>query len=160
MLFRSDADIGMSGGNLYNPGKTGCYWLVVDVYGEASADDDQHGPLALAEFYHFDKVDNWFSGNPDFVTVNENQSGTTKTSLQLFEDCIAYNHCKDNVRDKLIACIAKAAEKQDKDGAQDCYAAADKICTSEGHVAPSAGRKKSSKKSDQKNDGGKKKKKK
>ena len=68
-----DANITMNDAHLYNPGKTGCYWLIADSYGAASVAGIQQGPQPVLEFYSFDKVNTWFGDNPQSVEVDDQQ---------------------------------------------------------------------------------------
>jgi hypothetical protein len=107
------AELKMFKGHLYNPGKTACYWLVVDVYGKASAHGKEQGPQPLQEFYTFDSVDNWFTENPEYVKVKKKEKGKVKTSLQHANMCMEFKACSVKVRSALIDCQIKALDITD-----------------------------------------------
>jgi hypothetical protein len=104
------ADVKMFKGHLYNPGKTACYWLVVDVYGKASAHGKQQGPQLIEEFYTFDSVDNWFTENPEYVSVKKKEKGKVKVSLQHAKMCMEFSKCSVKVRNALVECQIKALD--------------------------------------------------
>ena len=83
----TEVDVTMRGDHLYNPGKTACYRLVVNRYGDASTSDEPHGPVPVSEYYTFHDIYTWFANNPDHVQVSSDSSGTTKTALQRMDDC-------------------------------------------------------------------------
>ena len=83
----TEVDVTMRGDHLYNPGKTACYRLVVDRYGDASTSGEPHGPVPVSEYYTFHDIYTWFANNPDRVQVSSDSSGTTKTALQRMDDC-------------------------------------------------------------------------
>ena len=114
------ADVEMGGNHLYNPGKTGCYWLQVDVYGSANAGTKKQGPLEIKEFYTFDSVDNWFKDNPEVVSVDKKSSGTTKTAVRYANMCMEFKKCSLAVRDKLAKCTIKAFDKESEEAMQAC----------------------------------------
>jgi hypothetical protein len=111
---------------LYNPGKSACYWLVVDVYGSASAAGKASGPQRVAEFYAFDTINTWFGQNPDSVSVNKKQKGTTRTALQRAERCMQFRDCAVAVREQLVACQLKVSNDQ---GLDQCDLAAKQACS-------------------------------
>ena len=91
---------------LYNPGKTGCYWLVADSYGSATVKGVAHGPQPIQEFYSFDKVDSWFGDNPQSVSVSSGQSGDMRIALQRAKACmeLAADGCDDAARNEFVHC--------------------------------------------------------
>lgn len=129
------ADIGITGDYLYNPGKTACYWLRVDVYGSANTSGKQAGPLELAELYRFDKVDNWWTDNPTSVMVDKKKSGTTKTALQRANACMEFKDCDLSVREAFAKCTAGAYAKQNDDAFEACIDAAVNGCRARGTSA-------------------------
>ena len=133
------ADLSPTKAHLYNPNKTACYWLVVDTYGKASASSTAWGPQPLQEFYAFDTVDNWFSDNPQSVTINtKREKGKVKVALQRAVACMAFANCQTSVRDKFIDCQRKAiaADNEDAFNACDTTAAAECKPGSGGDSAP------------------------
>jgi hypothetical protein len=124
--------------HLYNPAKSACYWLQVDVYGAANADGAKAGPLAIAEFYQFDKVNNWFSENPEFVTVKKNEGGKVQVALQRAKACMEFATCGLAVREKLVVCQRAAFTKDDEDAFKACNEQAAQSCAEKGsEEAPS-----------------------
>ena len=83
----TEVDVTMRGDHLYNPGKTACYRLVVDGYGDASTSGEPHGPVPVSEYYTFHDIYTWFADNPDHVQVSSESRGTTKTALQRLASC-------------------------------------------------------------------------
>jgi hypothetical protein len=127
--------------HLYNPGKTACYWLVVDVYGRASAEGKSWGPQPIQEFYVFDSVDNWFTDNPQSVTINtKKEKGKVKVALQRAVQCMDFTSCPLSVREKLIDCERKNIDNDEAFNA--CHDAATADCKasagSESTPAPDA----------------------
>jgi hypothetical protein len=111
-----EADVTMNDGHLYNPRKTACYWLVADVYGDASVQGVTKGPQPIQEFYSFDKVDTWFGDNPQTVEVSNGETGATKVALQRAKACmeIAANpQCDLAARVAYVTC--QRAAKSDDD---------------------------------------------
>jgi hypothetical protein len=96
---------------LYNPGKTGCYWLVADSYGSATVKGVAHGPQPIQEFYSFDKVDTWFGDNPQSVSVSSGQSGDSRIALQRAKACmeLAADGCDDAARNEFVHCEQAAS---------------------------------------------------
>lgn len=101
-----DGDVHVGDDHLYNPGKTGCYWLVADAYGSASTAGLQKGPQPIQEFYHFDKVDTWFGDNPQSIEVGSHESGGTRVALQRAKMCMetVKHGCPVSVREQLVTC--------------------------------------------------------
>lgn len=101
-----DADVTMHDAHLYNPGKTACYWLDADAYGSATVHGIVQGPQPIKEFYSFDKVDTWFGGNPQSITVQNGNSGGTRVALQRASECmeLARANCPVAAREALIDC--------------------------------------------------------
>jgi hypothetical protein len=122
------AEIGMFKAHLYNPGKTACYWLVVDTYGAVSAAGKKDGPQPLEEFYVFDEVNNWFSENPEFVTVDKKSKGKTQTAVQRAKMCMQFKECGLKVREKLIECQQKAISADDESAFDSCGDKAAQSC--------------------------------
>ena len=114
-----DADTTMMDGHLYNPGKTGCYWLVADSYGSASVMGMRDGPQPIQEFYTFDKVDTWFGDNPQSIQVSSGESGGTRVALQRAKMCmeLAEHGCTEAEREEFVACERAA---KDEDGLDKC----------------------------------------
>jgi hypothetical protein len=104
----------MMDAHLYNPAKTGCYWLVADSYGSASVAGISQGPQAIKEFYSFDKVDTWFGDNPQSVSVSNGQTGDTRVALQRAKACmdLASRGCDEAAREQFISCQRAAANDE------------------------------------------------
>jgi hypothetical protein len=124
-------DVGMFKSHLYNPGKTACYWLVVDRYGRTSGSGPS-GPLKIKEFYQFSKVDNWFSENPEVVRLKKKQKGKTKVALQRAKMCMQFRDCALKVRQSLVKCQSKALDADDEAAFDACGDKAQSSCKSGG----------------------------
>ena len=107
---------------LYNPGESGCYWLIADSYGSASVAGIAQGPQPIQEFYSFDNVDTWFGENPQSVEVSNGRTGDTRVALQRAKACmeLVEHGCPLEVRQQFQACVrgAKTDADFDKCGAQ------------------------------------------
>lgn len=135
-----DGEVAVMKEHLYNPGKSACYWLQVDVYGAASSDGEKAGPLKIAEFYRFDKVNNWFTENPEFVTVKKSEGGKVQVALQRARACMEFATCGLAVREKLVACQRAAFTKDDEEAFKACGEQAAQSCAdkaAEGGGTPS-----------------------
>jgi hypothetical protein len=131
----TDGEVKMADAHLYNPNKTGCYWLKAKAYGDATVAGIQRGPQPVQEFYRFDKVDNWFAENPQSITVQEDETGGTQVALQRASICmdLARKGCSADVRQQLVVC-QKAAGTSD-DAFNTCTKTAAASC---GGAAPSS----------------------
>jgi hypothetical protein len=118
---------------LYNPGKTGCYFLEAAAYGSASVDGISQGPQPIKEFYHFDHVDNWFTGNPN--SIQTKSKGETRIALLQSQTCtdLARRGCSLQVRETFVICELAATSD---DGEETCRLQASAACKG-GAPAPS-----------------------
>jgi hypothetical protein len=109
-----EKDATMVDAHLYNPAKTGCYWLVADSYGSASTAGISQGPQPIQEFYSFDKVDTWFGDNPQSVEVQNGQSGDTRVALQRAKECmfLADKGCDESTREQFVTCQRAAGSEE------------------------------------------------
>jgi hypothetical protein len=118
---------------LYNPNKSGCYWLIADAYGSARTDGIKQGPQPLQEFYHFDHIDTWFGSNPQSIQVGRGESGGTRIALQRSTECMKLvdRGCSTQVRETFVICELAAMSK---DAEATCFTQASAAC---GGRAPS-----------------------
>lgn len=91
---------------LYDPGESGCYWLEVKAYGDASIHGHPHGPLRVRPLYQLDDVDVWFGAAPKDVETPIFSTGITRTALQRHQMCmeLATSGCDAEARDAFVAC--------------------------------------------------------
>jgi hypothetical protein len=136
-----DSEVKFLKAHLYNPGKTGCYWLQVDTYGNVSDGGRAAGPQSIEEFYLLDSVDNWFTENPGYVSVKKKEKGKVKTALQQATACMKFSHCTLDTRVKLVACHQAAFSKDNVEEFAACADEAARTCSSGGggKSAPPAG---------------------
>jgi hypothetical protein len=120
--------IEFSGDHLYNPESSACYFLDLSVYGSDKGEGIASGPVALAEFYTFKSVDNWFSENPSSISTHG--GGGTRIAVHALKMCkdLRDVSCPTPVMKDLMECLSGAYAKEDKDGYERCISHAAQSC--------------------------------
>jgi hypothetical protein len=131
-LHEIEIELGARGESLYVPGAAACHWLAATAYGEASTHGLPHGPLPIAEFHRFERVDVWFGDTPRRVPAASILPGTVRFALQRYEACMRLVDlgCAPERRVDLVECARAApGQRDDESGAPiDCYEEARRGC--------------------------------
>ena len=93
---------------LYNPGRTACYWRVVDVYSvDPSGAPTDDGPLRREELPEVGGVDNWFEPNPETIELRQHEHRATRTAIVRYDRCtqLVHDGCDDATVRDLIYCM-------------------------------------------------------
>lgn len=126
-------NITSSGYNIYNPGRTACYFRDVTVYGRTRVRDvplDRWGPVDRRELYVGIQADYFFKDGP--ATVNDDHSRSLyRVSLYRDIACteLAIAGCPEYILNVQVVCNAEAMSAPDVGKAvQECARIAEKNC--------------------------------
>ena len=126
-LHAIDVDVAPLDDHLYSPSAAGCYWLSVTAYGGASTHGTEHGPLPVAEFHRFGRVDVWFGDTPGLVRAPRIRSGTLRVAIQRWHACmeLAAIGCDPTQRASFVDCMRTI---DGHTASSDCWQEAARTC--------------------------------
>lgn len=122
-----DVDVAPFDDHLYSPSAAGCYWLSVTAYGGASTHGIEHGPLAVAEFHRFARVDVWFGDTPRLVRAPRIRRGAVRVAVQRWHACmeLAAIGCDPSQRATFVDCMRTI---DGHTASSDCFREAARTC--------------------------------
>ena len=117
---------------MYNPGRTGCYWLQIDVYSVSGTqsvhNSESWGPQPIRDLYMFKKVDKWFAPNPEELELSSSQRSARRIAVLHDGDCMRFSACDITVRQKLQTCRANAVRLATDAAVEECLVQAETRC--------------------------------